>query len=228
MFSNSSTNKYSLKGEYTLVETPFSYRNCCWFCQEPAAKVFNFPQENNNVVNCVHSPLSLNCCDECFVPAQKSKSTSIWSVFKDVKRFLIKHYQKDLAIGINWTQEELANSQFEEGNFEGFQRSAWFMYEVAKQRVNFKGWPLVVNGINIEELKWEEQKSFTFDGVEYPSTDDAISHYAQTFFIPVDYFKEVLVQVGLERFAYAVRFCRLLVGATPNERKAALNNLIDD
>mgnify|MGYP000660466496 CR=1 FL=1 len=214
--------------EHSFIETPFSYRNCCWFCQEPAAKVFNFPQANNFVVNCVHPPLSLNCCDECIVPANKSRATSIWLVFKEVKSFLIKQYQKDLAIGINWTQEELANSQFEGGNFEGFKRSAWFMYEVAKKRVNFKGWPLIINGINIEELKWSNSKSFTFDNVEYPSIDDAVSHYAKAFFIPPDYFKEVLVHVGEDRFAYAVRFCRLLVGATPNERKAALHSLMND
>ena len=91
----------------------------------------------------------------------------------------------------------------------------------------FQGWPLIVNGINIEALKWSEEQSFSFDNVEYPSIEDAINHYAQTFFLPVDYFKEVLLAVGLERFAYAVRFCRLLVGTTPNERKAALKNLME-
>ena len=217
-----------MQADHPLIETPFSYRNCCWFCQEPAAKLFHFPQSNNFVVNCVHPSLSLYCCNECFFPANKSKASSIWLVFKEVKSFLIKTYQKDLAIGINWTQEELANSQFEGGNFEGFKRSAWFMYEVAKKRVNFQGWPLIVSGINIEELKWGDTESFSFDNVEYPSIDDAIIHYAQAFSIPSDYFKEVLSHVGLERFSFAVRFCRLLVGTTPNERKAALNNLIND
>ncbi|MCO4799218.1 MAG: hypothetical protein KC484_08395 [Colwelliaceae bacterium] len=212
---------------HPLIETPFQYRNCCWFCQEPAAKYFSFPQVNNFIVNCIHPSLSLYCCNECYVPANKSKASSIWLVFKEVKSYLIKKYQKDLAIGVNWTQEELANSQFENGNFEGFQRSAWFMFEVAKKRVNFNGWPLVIDGLNIEELKWEVKESFIFDGIEYPSIDDAILHYAQAFFIPEDYFKEVVVNVGSTKFSYAVRFCRLLIGTTPNERKAALKNLLD-
>ncbi|GAA6205776.1 hypothetical protein [Thalassotalea sp. SU-HH00458] len=217
-----------LENGYSFIETPFSFRNCCWFCAEPAAKVLHFPQSNNYVFNCPHPPLSLRTCQECYLPANKSRANAIWFVFKEVKSFLIKQYQKDLAIGINWTQEELANSEFEGGNFAGFQRSAWFMYEVAKKRVNFQGWPLIVDGINIEELQYSEEKSFSFDNIEYPCIDDAINHYAQAFFIPVDFFKEVLVAVGLERFAYAVRFCRLLVGTTPNERKAALKNLIED
>lgn len=216
------------KNGYSPIETPFSFRHCCWFCAEPAAKVFHFPQANNHVINCPHPALSLHSCQECFVPANKSRANSIWLVFREVKSFLIKQYQKDLAIGINWTQEELANSEFEDGNFAGFQRSAWFMYEIAKKRVNFQGWPLIVNGINIEALKWSEEQSFSFDNVEYPSIEDAINHYAQTFFLPIDYFKEVLIAVGLDKFAYAVRFCRLLVGATPNERKAALINLMED
>lgn len=209
---------------YSLVETPFQYRHCCWFCNEPAAKVFEFPQYDNYVVSPTHPSLAVRCCSECFGSANKSKVNSIWLVFNEVKRFLIKKYHKDLAIGINWTQEELNNSQFESGNFAGFQKSAWFMYEVAKARVNFNGWPLIINGINIDEAEYSVSR-FIFDGVEYPSYEDAITHYAKTFILPKEFFRKVLSITGLEKFAYAVRFCRLLVGATPNEREAALKEL---
>jgi len=211
--------------DFPEIETPFKYRNCCWFCNEPSAKIFTFPQSGNHLINCIHPSLSLQCCKECYIPANKSQRTSIWAVFKEVKRYLIRKYQNDLAIGINWTQEELANSEFDGGNFEGFKRSAWFVYEVAKNRVNFSGWSLIVDGINIEELRWDKADDFIFDGVVYPSINEAIEQYSLSFDLDISYFREVLAIIGMNKFAYAVRFCRLLVGATPNERKLAIREL---
>jgi hypothetical protein len=212
--------------EFTEIDTPFEYRNCCWFCNEPSARLFSFPQSNNHLISCIHPPLSLHCCKECYIPASKSQGTSIWAVFKAVKRNIIKKYQKDLAIGINWTEEELANSQFDGGNFEGFKRSAWFMYEVAKNRVNFTGWALIVGGINIEELRWDKADDFIFDGVVYPSINEAIEQYSIAFALDENYLQEVVALIGVNKFAYAVRFCRLLVGTTPTEKKQALKELV--
>lgn len=210
---------------HTFVESPFSYRNNCWFCNEPAGKIFCFPQADNHIVNYTHPPLSLRCCHECYSVAIKSDGRSIWNVLASVKRFIIQKYQKDLAIGLNWTQEELENSEFEHGNFEGFKRSAWFMYEVAKGRVNFTGWPLIINGLNIDEYQCSDGENFTFDGVVYPSCEDAIIHYAKAFDLHLTFFRKVLAHVGLERFSFAVRFCRLLVDSTPDERESAFKEI---
>lgn len=211
--------------QYQQVETPFKYRHCCWFCGEPTADSYAFPQYENIVVNCSHPPLTLPCCQECLKPASMSKQQTIWAVLTDVKKFLINNYQKDLAIGINWTKEELANSEFEQGNFAGFQRSAWLMYEIAKARVNFKSWPLVVAGINIEEWNDQASESFLFDGVSYPSIQLAIEHYAKAFDLHREFFESVLLKLGNHNFSQAVRFCRLLVGSTPQERNNALKFL---
>ncbi len=208
-----------------FIEVPFEFRHCCWFCGEPAAKIFSFPQSDNYLLKPVHPALSLSCCGECFIPAQKSKLASIWQVATSVKKHQIKKYHKDLAIGINWTQEELANSEFEQGNFAGFKQSAWLMYEIARDRVNFKGWPLIVAGINIDELRWQTAENFAFDGINYPTIEEAIEHYSKTYDLQVGFFKQVLYKLGGNNFAQAVRFCRLLVGATPNERKQALISL---
>jgi len=211
--------------QHALVEVPFEFRHCCWFCGEPAAKTFSFPQTDNYLLNPTHPALSLFSCGECLIPAHKSKLASIWLVAASVKKYLIKKYHKDLAIGINWTQEELANSEFEQGNFAGFQKSAWLMYEIARERVNFKGWPLIVAGINIDELRWQTDESFIFDGINYPTIEEAIEHYSMTYDLQKSYFKQVLYKLGGNNFAQAVRFCRLLIGTTPDERKQALISL---
>jgi len=217
-----------------LVEIPFKLRHKCWFCGEPNACYFNFPtnkkyysKQEHVVLDCSHPLISLPSCNECYRVATKAvnkhKLNSIWLIKDLVKSYLLNHYRKDLAIGINWTKEELENSEFEGGNFEGFQKSAWFMYEVAKARLNYSGWVLVIDGVEL--INDDYQKAFDFDGVFYPSIEHASQHYCKTFALDEHYFRQVLHHLGRSNFANTVRFCRLLVDATPHERKAALLTL---
>lgn len=205
-----------------FVEVPFENRYQCWFCQEPAGCYFSFPHHLHLVLDCSHPSLAVPSCDECNAMALKAKVRDIWQVKQQVKSALIKKYKKDLAIGLNWTQEELQNSGFEDGCFAGFQKSAWFMYEVAKQRVNAKAWPLVLDGIALEQDS--SVLSFQFDGVIYPSIEQAIEHYCDNFNLDKAYLRQVLAKIGNDKFSQAVRFCRLYIGATPDEKRQALNS----
>ncbi|MGB2741345.1 MAG: hypothetical protein WBC60_12425 [Cognaticolwellia sp.] len=205
------------------IDVPFNYRHHCWFCSEPAGHSFTFPHAMHLVFDCPHDPLTLPSCLECSRAASKAKVRSIWQVEKVVKIYLIDKYRKDLAIGLNWTEDELANSGFENGSFSGFQKSAWFMYQVAKDRVNFRGWPLVLNGIDIDND--DDNRKFCFDGVFYPSIDEAIEHYSLNFSLDITFLRRVLAKIGIDNFARAVRYCRLYVGATPNEKSQALREI---
>lgn len=207
------------------IETPFSHKNDCWFCGEPYKVFFTFPHHGHIVVDCSHPTLSVPACSECCAFAKKAQVDSIWQVNYQVKHSLYKTYEKDLAIGVNWTPETLAETDFEGGNFEGFQKSAWFMYEVAKERVNYSPWPIVYQGKVLDN--WSDKSSFTFDGVEYPNIDLAISQYVKSYQLNKAFFMQVLNIYGKNKFAAAVRFCRLYVNATPQERDAALKVLED-
>lgn len=211
---------------YSPIAVPFNFRHACWFCAEPSSAHFAFPQNHNVVLALKHPSLTLPCCKECLLIANQSKDRDIWAVRQSVKKGLLQQYKTHLAIGINWTKEELANSGFEGGNFEGFQKSGWAMFEIARERVNFKGWSLEVSGISIEDLKESEEQTFTFDGVYYPSIELAIDHYAKAFSLEREFFRKVVATLGNNNFSNAVRFCRLLLGTTPNERQKALSELI--
>ena len=204
----------------TDIDVPFNFRHHCWFCSEPAGHSFTFPHSAHLVFDCAHQPLTIPSCLECARAANKAEVRNIWQVEQSVKVYLIKKYRKDLAIGLNWTEEELANSGFEGGSFAGFQKSAWFMYQVAKDRVNFRGWPLVLDGVEI--INEDVDREFCFDGVSYPSIDQAMEHYSVNFNLDADFLRRVLAKIGPKSFAKAVRFCRLYVGATPNEKSQAL------
>jgi len=218
--------------DVSSIEIPFEHRHHCWFCGEPSQSSFIFPSKYSNnfskkqyvVLNCTHPRLSVPCCGECYRLASQTKVDSIWAVNEEVKRRLLHIYRKDLAIGINWTKEELKNSEFEGGSFAGFQKSAWFIYEVAKGRVSFRGWPINYHGVELDIVT--DEKSFIFDGVTYPEVEDAVTHYCQVFSLNKAFFQTALSKVGIERFAHVVRFCRLLVGATPNEQKQSLKELV--
>ena len=216
------------ENDLNTVEIPFKHRHHCWFCGEPSFNKFEFPPEysgnllafHSRALGCSHPRLKVPSCVECNQFARQADVDSIWAVKEYVKRCLLKRYRKDLAIGVNWTQEELKNSEFEGGCFEVFQKSAWFMYEVAQARVNFIGWPIAFHGVDL--VVSFEDNSFEFDGVNYPSLDEAISHYCQLYSLNKLLLMAALDKVGVSRFAHAVRFCRLLLGATPNEQKQSL------
>ncbi|WP_448550092.1 hypothetical protein [Thalassotalea fusca] len=208
---------------YQLIESPFNYRNLCWFCGEPKSTEFCMPHDQHLIVQCVHGELAVPSCRECHTFAYKAEADDIWGVAQYVKQQLLRVYRKDLAIGVNWTPEELANSQFEGGNFESFQRSAWFMYEVARDRVNFRGWSVVIAGITLSPP--DTMPNFVFDGVVYPTINDAIEHYANAFYLSKHFLRQTVATIGAEKFSQAVRFCRLLIDATPDERTLALKAL---
>lgn len=205
-----------------FIEVPFQNRHQCWFCGEPAASHFTFPHQAHVIFDCPHPKLTVPSCRECSDAALKAKVRSIWQVSQQVKKFLMRKYKKDLAIGLNWTREELADAGFEDGSFSGFQKSAWFMYEVAKQRVNFFGWPLILDGVEITSEG--DSESFNFDGVCYPSIEEAIEYYCDNFRLDSVFFRQILAKTGPDKFAQAVRFCRLYIAATPAEKSRALHD----
>jgi hypothetical protein len=214
-------------------ETPFSRRHDCWFCGEPNQFVFTYLNAFEPQISEVNSmaKISLPSCKECYQVAKKSISKakneglsySIWTIKLAVKQYLTHHYRKDLAIGINWTKTELEESEFEQGLFAGFQRSAWFMFELAKARVNYASWPLIVDGITVID-EYQEQ-SFHFDDVAYPNIEQAMQHYANTLSLSIDYFRSVLEVLGEDHFAKTVRFCRLLVADNASTQQQALRQL---
>lgn len=209
--------------EVHTVEVPFSFRRQCWFCGEPHNGIVNFPHHHYIVLDCPHPKLNVPSCDECRLLVYKQKVNNVWQLKREIKKSLISLYRKDLAIGVNWTEQELADSGFEGGNFAGFQRSAWFIYQVAKQRVNFSGWALSINGVELFQDSFE--LSFEFDDVIYPSIDEAIIHYSKIIGVTKEFIRQTVDKIGSDRFADAVRFCRLHIGATPNERAVALREL---
>ena len=213
------------------TETPFNKRHDCWFCGEPNQYVFTCINDSEMSANKGISKLSLPSCKECYQVANKAikkakqelVNYSIWTIKSAVKQYLLHYYRKDLAIGINWTKTELEESEFEQGNFAGFQRSAWFMFELAKARVNYVSWPLIVDGVTV--LDEYQENSFNFDGVDYPNIEQAMQHYANSLSFSLDYFRSVVALLGDKHFAKAVRFCRLLVAADVLERQQALRQL---
>ncbi|WP_440875336.1 hypothetical protein [Thalassotalea sp. PLHSN55] len=212
--------------ELVDIEIPFDKRHHCWFCGEPSSTCFVFPNQVSNALGALHQQINVPSCVECHRWAVQAEAKSIFAVKHLVKQKLMYKYRKDLAIGLNWTKQELANSGFEGGNFASFQKSAWFMFEVAQGRVNYLGWPIVVNGVALELD--EDATQFIFDGVTYPSIDDAIAHYCHVFYLDKKYFIKVLYLLGQGQFAKAVRFCRLLIDASANEKQQAFVELLNE
>lgn len=210
---------------FAAVEIPFNYRNTCWFCGEPSDKKIKFPKNDYEINILSHHPLTLPCCKECANIVKRSAFTSIYGYRDAIKQALAVKHQKVLSIGSNWTKKELEESELEGSAFEGFKRSAWPMFEMMQARINYPGWPLVINN-NLLEVD-NDNDSFEFDGVVYVSLDDAVIHAVKTFFLDEALFTRVLSVLGKNKFSQAIRLCRLYPSLTPKTREDVFLEILD-
>ena len=58
-------------------------------------------------------------------------------------------------------------------------KSAWMMYQIARDRINAPGWPLVLEGEEIDDQGYNA--GFEFDGVTFNSVNAAIQYYSTQF-----------------------------------------------
>ena len=140
-----------------------------------------------------------------------------------VKEQLHRKYQKHLQIGVNWTKEELEQSEFEGKALEGFRESAWQMFEIAKARVNYKGWPLTIDGMPVAAMSTSFHVQF--DGITYTSLSHAVEQLAKSYAIPQPYLEQVVEVVGRDRLAYALRFAKTTYGYSTAERESSIASL---
>lgn len=209
---------------YPLIEIPFNNRHQCWFCAEPNDQVINFPKYSSEESLMTHPPICVPSCNECAQIVQRTAFSSLFAYRDAIKKALTVKHQKTLSIGSNWTKQELAESELEGSAFEGFKRSAWFMFEIIQRRLNYQGWPLRVNN---EKLYIDaENEAFDFDGTRYVNLDSAVIHAIKTFYLDEQLFTRVLSVIGKDKFTQAVRLCRLHPRLTSKNREAVFLDIL--
>ncbi|WOT03816.1 hypothetical protein [Shewanella youngdeokensis] len=205
-----------------LIDVPFNHRNICWFCGEPSNMQFCYDKDAYTP----HPSLMVPCCEECCKIAKQHRLTSIWDCKMAVKDELMRIYEKHLAIGVNWTKQELEESEFEDRIFGGFKKSGWMMYEIARDRVNFSGWPISINGIVVDDYGYSAD--FSFDGVNYSSVTQAINFYAKQFVLDKRFLENVISIVGRERFGFAIRVAQINIASVPELKREVLEDLKEE
>lgn len=206
---------------YQSIDVPFDYRHTCWFCGEPYFESYAFMPTPNYEHQAV--PVLLPCCEECYGFCRGTKVSGLDLLRDKVKEKLHRKYEKHLQIGANWTREELAASEFEGKALEGFKESAWAMFEIAKHRVNYAGWPLTIDGLPVGGFTNRFQVEF--DGIVYTSLAHAIEQLAKTYAIPQPYLEQVVEVVGRQRLGYALRYAKATYGYSDEEREASILSL---
>ena len=202
-----------------LIDIPFEKRHVCWFCEEPSNQYFAYECDTHML----HPSLTVPACQECARLAKSHRLTSIWDCRMAVKDELMRIYAKHLAIGVNWTEQELAESEFSCKVFEGFKKSAWMMFQIAKGRINAPGWPISLDGQLIDDNGYS--RGFEFDGLQFSSVSAAIMHYSKAFYIDSVFLSDLLSIVGRAKFGYALRLSRIHIAATKELKKQVLNDV---
>ena len=163
------------------------------------------------------------CCQECFSLCQSVKASGLDLLRDKVKEKLHRKYEKHLQIGVNWTKQELDESEFEGKALEGFRESAWKMFEIAKQRVNYTGWQLTVDGMPVTGVS--STFHIEFNGITYTSLAHAVEQLAKAYNIPQPYLEEVVEVLGRHRLSYAIRFAKTTYGYSNEQREASIDSL---
>ncbi|MGF1760461.1 hypothetical protein L4D76_21530 [Photobacterium sagamiensis] len=206
---------------YQSIDVPFEFRHTCWFCGEPYYESYPFMASPNYEHQI--SPILLPGCQECFTLCKSIKVSGLDLLRDKVKEKLHNRYEKHLQIGVNWTKEELEDSELEGRAFEGFRDSAWMMFEIAKGRVNYPGWPVSIDGIPVMGINNAFQ--LEFNGIIYTGLVQAVEQLAKAYNMPQPYLEEVIELVGRDKLAYAIRFCKTTYGYSAAERETSIASL---
>ncbi|PKF50050.1 hypothetical protein [Enterovibrio nigricans] len=190
---------------HTPIDIPFNFRHTCWFCGEPASKTLHFPRQANKKIE--HALLAIPACKECDSIKYSRDISSIWRLRASIKQALITKYTRHLAIGENWTEEELSDSEFSGSILGGFGQSAWQMYEIAKQRIAYEGWPLSVGELPFDTF--DDTSGFDFNGTRYASLSTCIDFFVSATDVDKDLLTQLVEIVTPERFEYALKIAKL-------------------
>ncbi len=203
------------------IDIPFDCRFTCWFCGEGSHKtiVTTLSSHQNNYS--VNMPI----CDECKSYRCHNESNSLVKLEALIKGKIVKQSAKALAIGANWTEKELQESDLNGSAFDGFKKSGWSMYLIAKERVNYSGWELCIDGIPIENISADEQ--LEFDGLFFSSFISMLDYLSHSFSLNKEFLKQVLTIYGNNRAIEAVKFCRLVPNDSTFQREKAVNDLVE-
>jgi len=209
------------------LDIPFDCRFSCWFCGEGSHQTvvttLSTPQNS--------SPINIPICDECKSYRCHHEVNSLLKLKALIKEKIGKRSAKELAIGVNWTEAELQQSELSGSAFDGFIRSAWPMYLIAKERVNYSGWAISIDGIPIDLEELDDasllEEVFEFDGLNFTSFISMLDYLSDAFSLNKAFLKQVLTLYGHHRAIEAIKFCRLVPHYSTSERESAVNDLIE-
>ncbi|MBV7314327.1 hypothetical protein [Shewanella sp. NIFS-20-20] len=172
-----------------------------------------------------HPQVQVPICAECHQFTRQVYFEDIWQCRDIIKRSLRKKYHQHLAIGDNWTQQELLESEFDDNAFGGFKKSAWMMYEIAKQRVNANGWPIVIDGV---EYLPPLTNTFKFNGLVYANVAEAVHQQCRQHALDEAFVIQMIEIVGQQRFAYVIRLAKLYRGLGIHPKKQLISELLEE
>ena len=203
------------------LDIPFDCRFTCWFCGEGSDKTIVTTlatYQNNHVFN-------VPICDECKSYRCHNNVNSLIRLRELIKEKIAIRSARALSIGANWTKKELQESDLNGAAFDGFKRSGWAMYLIAKARVNYSGWELSINGIPIENISIDE--SFEFDGLTFINFISMLDYLSHSFSLNKEFLNQVLTIYGNNRTIEAVKFCRVVAHDSKFQREKAVKDLVE-
>lgn len=210
---------------YSPIDVPYIYRYKCFYCGEPASQDDHVPPVSRYYdfmsIYDTHKPLTVPCCSECNIDLGDSLQADVFFRFDECKKLLVNKLSKVIRMGELWDEDSVKDSEVT-GDLKRFIDGLKVMSAIAKDRIEWTGWPVSVDGKTL--LRSDDVKSVKINGKTFTSIENAIQYANKALKIPIPYLEKVLALVGDNRLQYAVTICM----NKPVKSAQAMESVIED
>ena len=218
---------------YKLVDIPSDMLFTCYYCGEPASDKDHVPPVSRfhdyYALYDRHEPLLIPSCSECNSLLSDSLQPDIYKRAITCKIKLTQKLGKYVRYGEIWDEDSVEYAAFT-GDMLKFAESALKMKRIVERRLKWEGWPLSLEGVELE-IEKDEEAEVKIGNRKFATLDHLYHHARKVDKIPTKYLEAVIGIVGKSKVEYAYNFCRtnkVKSEKEMNRRLKELQELVDD
>lgn len=218
--------RFERKVVYKRLDVPKEFLYTCFYCGEfsqtldhvpPTSRYHDFMSLFDS-----HVPIFVPACNQCNGLLGDSLQRDLYERFNDCKEKLIVKLSKYLMYNQLWDDEAIAYAEFT-GDLKKFSKAVVKNAKSAKARVDWKHWPISVEGKDIPMT--DIVFTIKMDNRYFKTINHLLEYAKKVHQVPPKYLENVINIVGLAKCDYALSVCKTNKVKTEGEMRQVLVDL---